>query len=370
MKILNINSYYFSSSLYKPMEDNLIKDGFELSTYVPLNYNYKARDEVKFDPPNYVDISKCYRKYDRLLFQYKQYKIKKDFFNKYNFNDYDILHAHSLFSNGYLAYAAYKQYKIPYIVAVRSTDINVFFNKMPHLRHLGINILTHSYKIIFLSNSYKKECIENYIPKKYKNLIQNKAELIPNGINEFWFQNKMNKPKKRTKDLIKLIFVGNDSKRKNLKTVVRSSQILIQKKYDVELTVVGKVSNKTYEELKNMNFINFKGNVNKEDLLLLYRQNDIFVMPSLKETFGLVYAEAMSQGLPVIYTKGQGFDEQYTEGSVGYAVDGLNANEISQMILKITRQYNEISGSCVNLVEKFKWENIILDYKRIYEKVN
>ena len=39
---------------------------------------------------------------------------------------------------------------------------------------------------------------------------------------------------------------------------------------------------------------------------MIYRENDIYVMPSIIETFGLVYAEAMSQGLPVIYTRGQG----------------------------------------------------------------
>lgn len=31
-------------------------------------------------------------------------------------------------------------------------------------------------------------------------------------------------------------------------------------------------------------------------------------MPSFKETFGLVYAEALSRFIEVIYTKGQGFD--------------------------------------------------------------
>jgi len=44
-------------------------------------------------------------------------------------------------------------------------------------------------------------------------------------------------------------------------------------------------------------------------------------MPSITETFGLVYAEALSQGLPVLYTRGQGFDRQFEEGEVGYAVD-------------------------------------------------
>ena len=43
-------------------------------------------------------------------------------------------------------------------------------------------------------------------------------------------------------------------------------------------------------------------------------------MPSRYETFGLVYGEAMSQGLPIIYSKGQGVDGYFKEGTVGYGV--------------------------------------------------
>ena len=56
-------------------------------------------------------------------------------------------------------------------------------------------------------------------------------------------------------------------------------------------------------------------------------------MLSIMETFGLVYAEAMSQGLPIIYTKGQGFDEQFDEGKVGYHADCFNIEEIVKRII-------------------------------------
>ena len=42
-------------------------------------------------------------------------------------------------------------------------------------------------------------------------------------------------------------------------------------------------------------------------------------MPSITETFGLVYGEALSQGLLIIYTKGQGFDGQIKEKLAGYS---------------------------------------------------
>src|SRR5690625_398063 len=115
MRVLNINSYYFSSSLYEPMEEYLIKKGINLTTYVPIHLDYKIRDEVNFKPSKHVQVSICYKKRDRLFFHYKHFKIIKNFFKNYDIPKYDILHAHSLFSNGYIAYKANKKYKTPYI---------------------------------------------------------------------------------------------------------------------------------------------------------------------------------------------------------------------------------------------------------------
>lgn len=46
--------------------------------------------------------------------------------------------------------------------------------------------------------------------------------------------------------------------------------------------------------------------MDKTKIIDVYRDSDIFVMPSKFETFGLVYVEALTQGLHLIYTKGQG----------------------------------------------------------------
>lgn len=104
MNILNINSYYYTSSLYKPMEDSLIDIGLNIETYVPVYKNHHIRDEINFQIPKHVNTSICYKKYDRYFFHLKHLKIKKDVFKKYEFSKYDIIHAHSLFSNGYIAY--------------------------------------------------------------------------------------------------------------------------------------------------------------------------------------------------------------------------------------------------------------------------
>jgi glycosyltransferase involved in cell wall biosynthesis len=92
-------------------------------------------------------------------------------------------------------------------------------------------------------------------------------------------------------------------------------------------------------------------------------------MPSLTETFGLVYAEAMSQGLPVIYTRGQGFDGQFKEGEVGYSVNSSDIHEIVKKIISIIENYSEISKRCVKLVDKFNWNEITNNYNEIYKDI-
>ena len=109
--------------------------------------------------------------------------------------------------------------------------------------------------------------------------------------------------------------------------------------------------------------------MHKEQLLQLYRKYDIFVMPSKAETFGLVYAEAISQGMPVIYTKDQGFDGQFKDGEVGFAVKYDNVPEIVQRIVYIYDNLAVFSKRCSEYANKFSWKRICLEYKKIYLEV-
>lgn len=370
MNILNLNSYYLSSSLYYPMEMHLKKNGFEISTYVPIYPNYKVRKEITYPLPSHVRVSRCYKKLDRFIFHLKHFKIIKDFLKNYNPNEFDLLHAHSLFSNGYIAYIVNKKFNIPYMVAVRSTDINLFFNKMFHLRNTGINILLHASKVIFISHSYKEKCFSKYIPLKYKDEIARKSIVIPNGIDDFWFENKSIIHKKALGKKVKIIFVGNDSKRKNLGTLVKACDLLINKNYSIQLNVVGNITDKTKSELIDKSYINICGHVDKNRLLELYRESDIFALPSIKETFGLVYPEAMSQGLPILYSKGEGFDNYFQDGIVGYSVIPLDAMDIAKKIIRTINNYSMLSKNSLQLVEEFRWETIAKTYETIYKNIH
>ena len=74
------------------------------------------------------------------------------------------------------------------------------------------------------------------------------------------------------------------------------------------------------------------------------RHHALFAMPSIYETFGLVYIEALSQNLPIIYGKGQGVDQLFSEkeSPVGIGVNAKSIEEIEQAIYTILNNQRNI----------------------------
>ena len=68
MRILHINCNYIGTALHQIMIEHLGKFGFENQVYVPT-YNSKS---AVITPNANVCISECFRKWDRIIFDYKQ----------------------------------------------------------------------------------------------------------------------------------------------------------------------------------------------------------------------------------------------------------------------------------------------------------
>lgn len=366
MEILHINSYYGGGMLYKNIYDRQVKNDTPIDVYVPTAF---STDLSHLELGDYTTVRKNHHKFDRYLFYVKHQKIYKDLVKNFDMQKYSIVHAHTLFSNGYIALQTKKNFGIPYVVAVRNTDVNQFFKRRVFLRRLGVEILKEAESIIFLSEPYKNIVMETYVPAKDREKIMEKSVVIPNGIDTFWFSN-LGKPKILSHPKsINAVFIGAVNNNKNLLTSARALETLQRRGYNVKFTVVGKISNEqVFEELMKFSFVNYLKPLPKERLIEIYRSNDIFIMPSLTETFGLVYPEAMSQGLPLIYSKGQGFDGQFDEGKVGYHVDARDPTMIADRIIDIMKNYEDISKNCLELVDNFNWDRLLTQYDDVYAK--
>ena len=106
-----------------------------------------------------------------------------------------------------------------------------------------------------------------------------------------------------------------------------------------------------------------------EKAIEIYKNMDIFVMPSKHETFGLVYVEAMSQGLPVIYTRNEGFDQFFEDGVVGYSMKYNDYRKMSENIENIFNNYSMISKNCIEKSIEFDWNKIARKYIQIYNEI-
>ena len=215
--------------------------------------------------------------------------------------------------------------------------------------------------------------LEKHLTKKMIRILREKTIIKPNGIESYWFEN-INLPQdKHNIKNLKLVQVSELDINKNLYATLNVVQKLNNSGIETNLNVVGTGrEEERYKQfiLENgMNaYVKFLGYISdKEQLKNVYRNSDIFIMLSKRETFGLVYIEAMSQGLPIIHTKGTGIDGFFENGKVGYALDLNNLDECVDIVKKIIQNYKEISINCIEKVENFRWDRIAQDYIKLYQ---
>lgn len=375
MKILHICSDFAKQSIYDQLVTHLSSFS-ELHQYIYVPT--RTIEEVgKFKNDSLQNVDYFYKhllnKSDRILYHQKIKKTTNYIKNQIAVSEIDLIHAHFLFSDGGIALEYFKKFGTPYIVAVRNTDLNMFFKYMIHLRKKGVEILVNASKIVFLSHAYKSQLFEKYLPNNIKNIIESKSVVIPNGVDSFWLKNIFQKSKVNF-EKVNVLYVGEFTKNKNVQASIDALNFLRQAGYQIIFTIVGgggDYSKQLLRLIKNKtDWIRYVPRTNnKETLLKLYRDADVFCMPSKLETFGVVYVEAMSQGLPIIYTKGQGIDGYFKQGEIGYAVESSNINEIGVSLLNILNNYHNISSNCSKFACDFSWVRISSEYRTIYKSI-
>ena len=81
--------------------------------------------------------------------------------------------------------------------------------------------------------------------------------------------------------------------------------------------------------------ISFAGQIDRDEIIRYYDQNECFVMISKSEAFGLVYLEAMARGCICVGTRGQGIDGVIKDGENGFLCQGGDVDELTTILAKI-----------------------------------
>ncbi|MDE7150421.1 MAG: glycosyltransferase [Bacteroidales bacterium] len=334
------------------------------------------------------DLRKHYHNinYGTLFYEFKgnEWRYKFDFFyktrKKYawlikncDISTIALTHAATLFSEGVISLKLYKKYGIPYIVSVRGSDLNFYFKFMPYLWKLGMDILKHAKRIVFITERSSKQLLKKNILSPITEDIKKRSLILPNGIDSFWIKNVFDK---RTIDVSqlasnadntlphRLLYIGLFDSNKNVTALQQEVIKLHQKFKNLHLTLIGGGGNRHNQVLKYCqkypNLFEYKGKIYDKTVLLdIIRAHNIFTMISHSETFGLVYIEALSQGLPVLYTIGQGIDGVFHE-KIGEAVNSHDRKDIARGLTKMILNYNDYHP--VDNIMQFSWAEIARQY--------
>lgn len=371
--MLHLANDYSGSTVYKNLIVKLDEIGLEQIIYVPIRSDSLInKNLVEFNSSqSKIFYRPILSSYTRIDYKAKKKRVLKDIKETIDFTPIKIIHAHTWFSDGAIAYELYKKYKTPYIVTIRNTDINLFYKYIFFLRKYGKEILEHASKIIFISPIYKKRFFNLKGIDHLRDKFIHKTIVLPNGIDDFWIEN-TDERKKNISKTPQLLYIGRFTKSKNIMKLIQAVESLEEQGVVCKLKLIGgggKAEASVLNYIKNKSNITYHGKIlDKERLKEFYLTSDIYTMPSKAETFGLVYIEALSQGIPVVFTKNEGIDGLYNS-NIGEAVDCNNLQSIVEGIKKITFNYNDYNFKPHEIVNKHDWKKIAMKYQKIYKTI-
>lgn len=371
MNLLHVAGAFAQHPLYSKLVVHLSDIGYKQTIYSPV----RSALEMSRQPPDDTDkIEYQFRHIlqpaHRLFFRAKIRTVYRDLRDTIDqLDQFDLIHAHTLYSDGAVALKLHKTFNIPYVVAVRNTDLNVFRRFRPDLRWLMHSVLRHAGKIVFLSPAYQAQFL-SHLPLELRNKVEGNSVVLGNGLESFWFENKPRPSSGETQPL-RLLYVGDFSRNKNVENVLRATAVLVNR-LPIRLTLVGGGGNRHEHILSTLDsgqypFVTFLGRTNdRQKLRSVYREHDIFVMPSFKETFGVVYLEALSQGLPIIHSRGQGVADFFPPGTVSESVDPSSIDSIVEGIEVLANRLDDVRPDCPKQARNFDWRSIAQQYDAEY----
>lgn len=153
------------------------------------------------------------------------------------------------------------------------------------------------------------------------------------------------KPREGISRTTRILFVGRLEERKGIHVLLRAIPIVLASRDNVVFEIVGSAGSDPTINLalqdwrtgsrKHDSRVRVHGELCSEEVDQLFDECDFFVGPSLFESFGLVFVEAMSHGKPVIGTNAGGIPELVRDGITGLLVPPGDAEALTDAILKL-----------------------------------
>lgn len=284
----------------------------------------------------------------------------------------DIIHIHSPDPLGWAAMRYARHAGIP-MVATYHTHFPSYakYYHLEFLAPVGWQILRSLYSpsqaVIVPSQSTLEELHEHGI----KNLIHiphgvDMTSFSPTNRSEAWRSSILGDDPNR----VIVTFVSRLVWEKNPMVLVNAWKHL-NNKGRAKLVIVGDGPAKAKLE-QLLPEAHFTGKLSGSPLFEAYASSDIFVFPSVTETFGNVTVEAMASGLPAICAIAGGARDIVIPGKNGLLFDADKPIELAQAIDELVTNPQlrlQMSKAALESVKRFRWDTTVSAYERVYQNV-
>ena len=274
----------------------------------------------------------------------------------------DVIYAHFLYNISYATYLK-KKYGIPLVGIEHWSELNKE-TLSKNIYYRGNIAYNYSDRIIAVSESLKKQIYRHF----HHNSI-----VVHNMVGEEFFS--QCSILDRNSDKIVFVSTGSLIKRKGYDVLIKALTTISPKLGLWKLNIVGDGPERdNLQQMIDLYHLNdnitLLGRKNKQEIISLLHNSDVFLFPSRMENFSVAVLEALSAGLPVVATICGGIKECIDDKN-GILVPVEDVDALANAILDIyknLRNYDRqvIADDCKN---RFAPEVIARQLTSIFEEV-
>jgi len=277
----------------------------------------------------------------------------------------DLIHAHVVLSGGLAAARLGRQYKIPVVLTEHSSPFSMHL-KTATLRRWVREALAQTAQVIVVSPALARQ-IQAFDP----NIA---IRLVGNLIDTDFFSPAPTERHNLT--TTQFLTVGLLTKQKGIIFLLQAAALLVQRGIaGFTLTIGGDGPERPQLErlaqsLGLAEHCRFTGMLTRAEVKRQMQQCDVFILPSLHETFGLVLAEAMACGKPAIATRCGG-PEFVVTPDTGVLVEAANPEALANAMMDLFEKRTQFDVQKVrqSVVERFGEAAFLKNLSALYEEV-
>jgi phosphatidylinositol alpha-mannosyltransferase len=206
-----------------------------------------------------------------------------------------------------------------------------------------------------------------------KDHFDTEAIVIPNGVDTSKFQGDSHKLEWKLPNTIG--FIGRfDEPRKGLDVLLQAMTSIVKEIPDVRLLIAGpgdedSLAKKIPAELRS--HITLLGRLSEEDKVKFFHSITLYVAPNTGgESFGIILAEALSAGTPIVASDIQAFKDLLRDGDSGELFLSEDSTDLSSKIVKLLRdevKRRDIADRGLHRASDFDWQKVASDIVDVYQ---